>query len=70
MENIISDKFGCLIIERGKKIFMRYDSGDFASKMVESEITMEEAAKAIVSEKDALEVILIAQQRDARHDIH
>lgn len=58
MENILSNKFGCSIIERGKKFFMRYDSGDFASKMVESEITKEEAAKALVSEKDALEVIL------------
>lgn len=66
MENIISDKFGCLIIERGKKIFMRYDSGDFASKMVESEITMEEAAKAVVSEKDALDVILKTQQRECK----
>ena len=64
MERIISDKYGCQIIKRYGKIIIRYDSGQSSSKIVESEITSEEAEKASLSEKDAYEVILSAQKRE------
>lgn len=64
MEKVISENFGCRIIERDNKIFIRYDSGTSASKMVENEITAEDAKKAMLSEKDAYEVILKAQQKE------
>lgn len=64
MEKIISDKFGCQIIERGDKTFIRYDNGQFASKMAETEITPEEAKKAMLSEDDAYKVIVAAIKRE------
>lgn len=64
MEKIISEKFGCQIIKRDKKIFIRFDGGHIAIKMVEYEITQEEAEKAIFSERDAYEVILNIQNRN------
>lgn len=64
MEKIISENFGCQIIERDDKIFIRYDNGTSASKMVENEITEKDAKKAMLSEKDAYEVILKAQQKE------
>lgn len=53
MEKIISEKFDCQIIKRDKKIFIRFDEGHIAVKMVEYEITQGEAEKAIMSERDA-----------------
>jgi len=59
----IFDSFGCQIIERGDKIFIRFDEGELVIKMVEYEITEKEAQKAMLSEKDAYEVILSVQHR-------
>jgi hypothetical protein len=64
MEKIISDKFGCQIIERENKIFIRYDSGQSASKMMETEITYEEAKLAMLSEDDAYKIIVTASKRE------
>ena len=61
MEKIVSENFGCQIVEKEDKIYIRYDSGTAASKIIENEITQEDAKKAMLSEKDAYEVILKAQ---------
>ncbi|MDN4163882.1 hypothetical protein QWY31_00135 [Cytophagales bacterium LB-30] len=64
MDNVISDKFGCQVIERSGRLFIRYDGGNIAVKMVEKEITAEEAKKAILSEEDAYQVIMSAIKRE------
>jgi hypothetical protein len=65
MEKIISEKFGCKLIERDSKYFIQYDNGQSASWLVENEITVEEAKKATLSENDTYEVIIAAQNRTA-----
>jgi hypothetical protein len=64
MERIISEKFGCKIIMRDSKFFIQYDNGQAASWIVENEITVEEAERAILSGEDAYKVILEAEQRN------
>lgn len=63
MEKIVSEGFGCKIIERDSKFYIQYDSGQAASCLVESEITVEEAKKAMISSQDAYQVIIDAQER-------
>ncbi len=63
MEKIIFKEFGCEIIEKGGKKYVRYDSGGSASRMEEIEISNSEFEKFKLSEKDAYEVILKAQKR-------
>ncbi len=63
MERVITEKFGCKIIERGSKFFIQYDNGQAASWIVENEVTADEAKKAILSGNDAYEVILEVQKR-------
>lgn len=64
MEKIISEKFGCQIIEKNNKLFIRFDNGHIAINMVEYLITEEEAKKAMVSEKSAYEVIVNIQNKN------
>ncbi len=64
MEKLVSEGFGCKIVERDFKLFIQYDNGQAASWMVENEITDEEAKKAMLSGKDAYEVVLEAQKRE------
>ncbi len=66
MEKIISDKFGCQVIERNRRLFIRYDGGHIAVKMMEVEITEEEAKRAVLSEEEVYQVIMIAIKRQQR----
>ena len=66
MDKIISERFGCQIIEKEDKLFLRFDGGHFTVKIFEYEITKEEAKKAMTSEKDVYEVILNIQQRNSQ----
>ena len=63
MEKIVSEKFGCKIIERDFKFFIQYDNGQSASWIVENEITKDKVEKAIISAQSAYEVILSAENR-------
>lgn len=63
MEKIISEKFGCKIIERESKLFIQYDNGQVVSWLVENEITPDEAKKATLDGESAYEVIMAAQKR-------
>ena len=63
-EKIISEGFGCQIIAKENKLFIRYDGGHFAVKMVDAEITPEEAKTAMLSEEDAYKVIVAAIKRE------
>lgn len=64
MEKVVSEGFGCKIVERSSKFFIQYDNGQAASWIVENEITADEVKKAMLSGKDAYEVILEAQRRE------
>ena len=63
MDKLISDKYGCRIVERNHRLFIQYDSGGSGSLMVESEITEEESVRAMNSADDAYKVILESQKR-------
>jgi hypothetical protein len=63
-EQIVSEGFGCKIVRRADKLFIQYDNGQTASWIVESEVTIKEAEKAMLSEKDGYEVILKAEKRE------
>ncbi|MFO0478926.1 MAG: hypothetical protein ACK50L_09170 [Bacteroidota bacterium] len=63
MEKVIAENFGCKILERDSKIYIQYDNGQAASWIVENEITIEEAKKAMESGEYAYEVILAAEKR-------
>ena len=63
MEKSIFEDFGIEIMKRNNKYFIQYDAGELAVVMVEAEITEEEAKKAMISEKDAYEVLLICKKR-------
>lgn len=63
MEKVISENFGCKILEKESGIYIQYDNGNSASFIVENEITSEEAVKAMESEEMAYQVILIAENR-------
>lgn len=62
MEHIFSD-FGIEIFKCKGKYFVRYDSGEIVSRLIEKEITEEEVIKAQKSEKDAYEMILARERR-------
>ena len=64
MEKIVNEKFGCQIIEKNDKLFIRFDEGEIVVKFVEYEITRDEAEEAMKSESEAYAVCLRAQSRN------
>ncbi len=66
MESKIFEDYGCHIIKRDGEYYICYDSGESAgSRMLENLITFDEMEKAQLSEQEAYEVILVAQNRDS-----
>ena len=57
MEKIFSG-YGIEIFINGGKYFLRYDSGEIVSKLIEIEISEEDAKRAQLSENDAYWVII------------
>ncbi|AUX95365.1 hypothetical protein [Mixta gaviniae] len=64
MKNIIFTKYGIDIIKDEEKYYIKYDSGDLSGKEKESEISEEEALKAMVGPQEAYEVIIETQNRE------
>lgn len=64
MQKVIFSRYGIDIIERDSKLYIKYDSGHFSIKEIESEITEDESLKAQKSEKDAYKVIIATQNRE------
>lgn len=62
MDSIVFSGFGCTILCRDGRYFIRYDSGGIASWLLENEISTADVEKAMKSEKDAYEVILSAER--------
>ena len=67
---IISEKFGCTIIEDNNQYFIQYDNGQSASFIVQNRILKAEVAKAKISSKDAYEVIIEAEKRSKPVRVH
>jgi len=66
MEKIINEKFGCQIISKNDKLFIRFDEGEIAVKFVDYEISEEESIEAMCSEESAYQVCLRAQLRNIK----
>ena len=63
MDNIIFSDYGIDILKRLERLYIRFDAGELVVHPKEIEITEEESVKAQMSEQDAYEVILAAEQR-------
>lgn len=63
MEESIFEDFGIEIVKRNQHYYVQFDAGELAVVMVEAEITEDEANKAMLSEKDAYEVLITCQKR-------
>ena len=63
MDKVIYSGNGIEIVEDKGKVFVVYDAGEIVVDMRRSEITEAEAKKAMISERDAYEVILETQSR-------
>lgn len=64
MEIFMFEAFGCRVINRNGQIFLIVDSGGSISRLVELEITMEEAERLKKSEQDAYKVLMAARKRN------
>jgi hypothetical protein len=58
---LIIEKYGCKIIRRDGKFFVRADERHFVVQEAEYEISKQQAEKIMVSEQDAYEVLLSLQ---------
>lgn len=56
-DKILKDYGWCQVKKRHDEYFICYDKGGIAVKMVEMNITREEAEKAVVNQQDAENVI-------------
>jgi hypothetical protein len=63
MEESIFEDFGIEIVKRDESYYIQFDAGELAVVMVEAGITEVEAKKAMLSEKDAYEVLITCQKR-------
>jgi len=64
MEHKIFDDYGCVILKRDGELFICYESGESSgSRLIEKRISIEDAEKAMLSEKDAYELILKLQNK-------
>jgi hypothetical protein len=65
LERIIFSAFGIEIVQRGCRLFIRYDAGEVVVQMQEHEISEGESRIAQRSQKDAYEVVLECQRRSS-----
>ena len=63
MKELVYEGYGCQIIRRGGKLFIEYDCGGAVSRLMEGEITEEEALKVQRGERDGYEVLLAIEKR-------
>ena len=59
----IFDDYGVEILKRGNKYFIRVDSGELASRLLEAEISEDDISKVKQDEASALKVLLDYQNR-------
>jgi len=49
MEKILFDGFGCFVVAKDNKYYIRYDSGHFVPKYSDIEVSLEDAELAMKS---------------------
>lgn len=64
MKEVIFSKYGIDILKDDGNFYIKYDSGELTSKERESEISSQEAEKAMRGAEEAYEVIIASQNRD------
>jgi hypothetical protein len=64
MDKVIFQNFGAEIVQRGERYFIRYDAGEVVVQMKELPISESDMRRAQLSERDAYQVILKAEQVD------
>ena len=58
MTEQIFDDYGIVVIKKGEKFFVRYDSGTAVAEIKESEVSPAQAARLQISEQEAYRVLL------------
>lgn len=60
---VIFENYGCRILLKNERYFIQYDSGESSgSRLIENEISYEQALVAMKSEMDAYRIILAAER--------
>ncbi|CZY60865.1 hypothetical protein [Enterobacter hormaechei] len=63
MDKIIFNNYGVILIEREGLFFIRFYSGGIVMKEEEEELSIDEAKKVQMSEKDAYEVLIAIEKK-------
>jgi len=58
VESKIFDDYGIEIIQRSERYFLRVDSGEMASRLIETEISIDDASIAQKSPQNAYDIII------------
>lgn len=64
MDKIIFNNYGVILIERNDDYYIKYYAGELVMREVEEKISLEEAGKAQLSERDAYEILILLEKRD------
>lgn len=65
MDKILFNDYGIVLIERNGQYYIKYYSGGIVMHETEERISLYEARKAQLSEKDAYEVLIAIEKRQA-----
>ena len=63
MDKIIFNNYGVILIEREGRFLIRFYSGGIVMKEEEEELSIDEAKKVQMSEKDAYEVLIAIEKK-------
>ncbi|CAM7072031.1 MULTISPECIES: hypothetical protein [Enterobacter] len=63
MDKVIFNNYGVILIEREGRFFIKLYSGGIVMKEEEEEVSLDEAKKVQMSEKDAYEVLISIEKR-------
>ena len=63
MDKIIFNNYGVILIEREGRFYIRFYSGGIVMKEEEEELSIDEAKKVQMSEKDAYEVLIAIEKK-------
>ena len=69
MEVKIFNDYGVLILKRDNKYFVRVDSGELASRLIEAEISKEDVSRIKQDESLALKVLINYQNKGAFYNV-
>ena len=64
MNCVLKDYGWCQILQRDEEYVIRYDRGGIAVNMVEANLSIEEAQRALANELEAEKLVIELQKRD------